>query len=269
MMNSTVFSTVRMIVQQRHLIWTLVVRDLKSRYAGSAMGLFWAVINPLILLAVFSFVFATIFKQRVASGGEQSFFLFMFCGLWPWIAFQEGVSRSSYAMIENAHFIKKVVFPSEVLVISTVLSSFVQLLIGFALFFALLIVSGQMGNVLYLTLLPVAFLLQLALTLGLGWALSSLTVFFRDIAQVVNALLMVWFYTTPIVYPESLVPAGFKFLLIVNPMHHLLSIYRALILGGRLPGPESVLYVVVIAGISFWLGSRLFGHLKGTFADLL
>ena len=262
-------STFQMIVRHRYLIRTLVLRDLKSRYVGSVMGLLWAVINPLILLAVFSFVFATIFKQRVASGGEESFFLFMFCGLWPWIAFQEGVSRSSLAMIDNAHFIKKVVFPSEVLVVSTVLSSFVQLVIGFALFFVLLIVSGQMGNVLYLTLLPVAFLLQLAFAIGLGWAVSSLTVFFRDIAEVVNALMMVWFYTTPIVYPASLVPPGFQFLLIANPMHHLLSIYRALILGARLPGPGSVVYVIVIAGGTFWLGSRLFGHLKGTFADLL
>lgn len=262
-------SSIQMIVRQRHLIRTLVMRDLKSRYIGSAMGLFWAVINPLILLAVFSFVFATIFKQRVASGGEESFFLFMFCGLWPWMAFQEGVSRSSMSMLDNAHFIKKVVFPSEVLVVSTVLSSFVQQVIGFALLFILLAFSGQMGNALYLTLLPVAFLLQLIFSVGLGWTLSSLTVFFRDVAQVANALLMVWFYTTPIVYPAKLVPAGFEFLLVANPMHHLLSIYRALILGGHLPELSSVAFVTVVAGGAFWLGSRLFDHLKGTFADLL
>jgi ABC-type polysaccharide/polyol phosphate export permease len=263
------FSTVQMIVSQRYLIQTLVMRDLKSRYIGSVMGLCWAVINPLVLLAVFTFVFATVFKQRVASGGEQSFFLFMFCGLWPWMAFQEGVSRSSVAMIENAHVIKKVVFPSEVLVVSTVLSSFAQQIIGFALFFVLLAFSGQLGNVLYLMLLPVAFLLQLIFAVGLGWALSSLTVFFRDVTQVVNALLMVWFYATPIVYTANLVPPRFQFLLTANPMHHLLGIYRALILGGHLPELGSVVYVAVVACGSFWLGSRLFGHLKGTFADLL
>jgi len=262
-------SSVQMIVSQRRLIQTLVMRDIKSRYIGSAIGLFWAVINPLILLAVFSFVFAIIFKQRVASGGEQSFFLFMFCGLWPWFAFQEGVSRSSMAMIENAHFIKKVVFPSEVLVVSTVLSSFVQQAIGFAFLFILLAFSGQLGNVLYLMLLPAVFLLQFIFSVGLGWALSSLTVFFRDVAQVANALLMVWFYATPIVYPANLVPPRFQFLLTANPMHHLLGIYRALILSGHLPELGSVVYVAVVAGGSFWLGSRLFGHLKSTFADLL
>lgn len=262
-------ASAQMIVRQRHLIRTLVMRDLKSRYVGSAMGLFWAVINPLILLAVFSFVFATIFKQRVASGGEESFFLFMFCGLWPWMAFQEGVSRSSMSMLENAHFIKKVVFPSEVLVVSTVLSSFVQQVIGFVLLLALLAFSGQMSNALYLPLLPVAFLLQFIFTVGLGWTLACLTVFFRDVAQVANALLMVWFYTTPIVYPANLVPADFRFLLVANPMHHLLSIYRALILRGHLPELSSVVFVTVVAGSVFWLGSRLFDHLKGTFADLL
>lgn len=261
--------TLREIIRHRHLIRTLVVRDLKSRYVGSVMGLFWAVINPLILLAVFSFVFATIFKQRVAGGGEENFFLFMFCGLWPWFAFQEGVSRSSVSLMENANFIKKVVFPAEVLVVSTVLSSFVQQVIGFVFLFAILAFSGHMGNLLLLLLLPAAFLAQIAFSVGIGWALSSLTVFFRDVAQVANALLMVWFYTTPIVYPANLVPPGFKLLLVANPMHHLLSIYRALILGGHLPEWSSVAYVAVVAGATFWLGSRLFGSLKGTFADLL
>jgi ABC-type polysaccharide/polyol phosphate export permease len=126
-----------------------------------------------------------------------------------------------------------------------------------------------MGNALYLPLLPVAFLLQFIFTVGLGWTLASLTVFFRDVAQVANALLMVWFYTTPIVYPANLVPADFRFLLVANPMHHLLSIYRALILRGDLPELSSVIFVTVVAGSVFWLGSRLFDHLKGTFADLL
>jgi len=262
-------SILRLIKRHRHLILTLVLRDIKSRYVGSAMGFFWAVINPLIMLAVFSFVFATIFKQRVASGGEENFFLFMFCGLWPWFAFSEGVSRSSYSIIENAHIIKKVVFPSEILVIVTVLSSFVQQVIGFLLFFALLLVMGQLGNPLYLLLLPPVFALQLAFTVGLGWVLSSLTVFFRDVAQVTSALLLVWLYTTPIFYPAKLVPPAFRSLLTVNPMHHLLSIYRDLILGGRLPDPVGLLYVLVMAGGALWLGSRVFGHLKATFADLL
>jgi len=262
-------STFRMIAQNRHLILTLVLRDVKSRYVGSAMGLFWAVINPLIMLGVYFFVFATIFKLRVASGGEENFFLFMFCGLWPWFAFQEGISRSSTSMIDNAHVIKKVVFPSEIFVISTVLSSFVQQVIGFILLFGLLVIMGQMGNPLYLLLLPAVFALQLVFGVGLGWILSSVTVFFRDVTQLSNAILLVWFYTTPIVYPANLVPPTFRFLLVANPMHHLLSIYRALILGGRFPDPGSVLYVAVMAASAFWLGSRVFGHLKGTFVDLL
>ena len=263
------FFTFLLIKRHRHLIWTLVLRDVKSRYVGSAMGFFWAVINPLIMLGVFFFVFATIFKQRVASGGEGNFFLFMFCGLWPWFAFSEGVSRSSYSIIENAHFIKKVVFPSEVLVISTVLSSFVQQVIGFLLFFALLLAMGQLRNPLYLLLLPAVFVLQLAFTVGLGWLLSSLTVFVRDVAQVTGACLLVWLYMTPIFYPANLVPPGFHFVLVANPMHHLLSLYRSLILGGRLPDPVGVLYVGIMAAGAFWVGSRVFGHLKGTFADFL
>lgn len=259
----------RMIRRHHHLILTLAFRDLKSRYVGSAMGFFWAVINPLILIIVFSYVFTTIFKQRTGATGEEHFFLFMFCGLWPWLAFQEGVSRSSYSVIENAHFIKKVVFPSEVLVISTVLSSFVQQVIGFILFFGFLLAMGQMGNPLYLLLLPPVFFLQLAFSVGLGWVLSALTVFFRDVAQVSNALLMVWFYMTPIVYPASLVPSSLHSLLTLNPMHHLFSMYRSLILVGRLPDPMGALYVVAITAAALWAGSSVFGHLKMTFADLL
>ncbi len=259
----------RMIRRHHHLILTLVFRDLKSRYVGSAMGFFWAVINPLIVLIVFSYVFTTIFKQRAGAAGEENFFLFMFCGLWPWLGFQEGVSRSSYSVIENANFVKMVVFPSEVLVISTVLSSFVQQVIGFILFIAFLLAKGQLGNPLYLLLLPPVFLLQLTFSVGLGWVLAALTVFFRDVAQVSNALLMVWFYVTPIVYPASMVPSSLHLLLTVNPMHHLLSMYRSLILGGRLPDPMGALYVVAISAAALWAGSNVFGHLKMTFADLL
>jgi ABC-type polysaccharide/polyol phosphate export permease len=262
-------STVRLFKRHYHLTLILVLRDIKSRYVGSAMGFFWAVINPLILLCVFTFVFSTIFKQRVGVGGEENFFLFMFCGLWPWFAFSEGVSRSSYAIIENAHIIKKVVFPSEILVIATVLSSFVQQVIGFLLFFALLLVMGQLRNPLYLLLLPAVFVLQLAFSVGLGWLLSSLTVFVRDVAQVTSACLLVWLYMTPIFYTANLVPPAFRFLLVANPMHHLLSIYRSLILGGHLPDLAGVLYVGLIATGALWLGSRVFGHLKATFADLL
>lgn len=268
-MKHGMLSTFLLIKRHRHLIWTLVLRDIKSRYVGSAMGFFWAVINPLIMLGVFTFVFATIFRQRVGSGGEENFFAFMFCGLWPWFAFSEGVSRSSYAIIENAHIIKKVVFPSEVFVVTTVLSSFVQQVIGFVLFFGLLSVMGQLKNPLYLLLLPAVFAVQLAFAIGIGWLLSSLTVFVRDVAQITSAFLLVWLYVTPIFYPEKLVPSAFHFILVVNPMHHLLSIYRSLILGGRLPEPMGVVYVVVIAWAALWLGSRVFGHLKATFADLL
>jgi lipopolysaccharide transport system permease protein len=262
-------SIVRLIKRHHHLILTLVQRDIKSRYIGSAMGFFWAVINPLIMLGVFTFVFSTIFKQRVGAGGEENFFLFMFCGLWPWFAFSEGVSRSSGVIIENAHMIKKVVFPSEILVITAVLSSFVQQVIGFILFFALLLVMGQLRNPLYLLLLPPVFALQLAFAVGIGWVLSSVTVFVRDVAQITSAFLLVWLYMTPIFYPANLVPPAFHALLTVNPMHHLLNIYRALILGGRLPDPMGLLYVIVITGGVLWLGSRVFGHLKTTFADLL
>jgi len=202
----------------RHLflLKELVKRDFKGRYAGSVLGFVWSFVQPLWLLLLFSFVFATVMKIRLTGETTDNFGLFLFAGLLPWMAIQEGVMRGSSAITDNAELVKKLTFPSQVLVLAVVLAAVLHELIGLAVYIVVLAVMGQL-SVATLPLLLVALPLQLALTLGLGLMLSATNVFFRDVVQVLGMVMNGWFYFTPIVYPLDLVPDRFVPWIELNP----------------------------------------------------
>ena len=248
----------------------MIRRDIRSRYIGSTLGFFWSIINPILMLLIFTFLFSVIFKIRIGDyGKERGFVEFLICGFLPWIAFSEASLRSTGVIIENANLVKKLKFPSELFVVSTVLSSFLLQLIGFGLFIVALIFLGKIDSFLYLFLLPLGFVLQILFTIGIGLILSCVNVFFRDVAQIVNSLFMIWLYISPVMYPLSMVPEKYRIFLMVNPMTHLLEIYRTLILRQELPNWVSVVYVGGLAILLLWLGQVFFLKLKTVFDDYL
>jgi ABC-type polysaccharide/polyol phosphate export permease len=257
------------LLAHRRLIWEFTRRDLRARFAGSAMGLFWSVVQPLLTLGVFLFLFAVVLDVRVPpTEGRAPFALFLVTGMLPWLAFQETLLRAGHVVLDNAQLVKKTRFPAKVLPVYLVLSSLVLEAVGLLILGGALVLLGP-GVTARALLLPVVVALQLALTLGLAWAVAGLAVYVRDLPHLTGAVLTVWLYLTPIVYPESLLPGGLRSLLAWNPFRHVVVGYRALLLEGRWPSPESLLYLAVVAAVVVWAGSRLFDRLAPTFSDVI
>lgn len=255
--------------RHRALIWSFVKRDLLARYKGSAVGLFWSVIHPLIMLGLYTFVFSNIMKVRVgASEGTEQFALYLFCGLLPWNAFAEGLNRSTGVILENANLIKRAVFPSEILPVYPVIAGIVTELIGFAILVAALLLTGHPIRPAVL-LLPVILLLQVVLTTGLAWIIAGTTVFVRDLGQILGVMLTLGIFLTPIFYPPSVVPQGMRIFLAVNPMYAMVEAYRSLILKGQFPAWGSVALLASIGMVVFLVGYRVFTRMQPAFADVL
>lgn len=260
-----------LLVLRRHgsLIGNFVKRDLQARYKGSAIGLFWSVIHPLIMLALYTFVFSTILKLRVgAEEGTRNFAVYLFCGMLPWNAFAEALSRSSGVVLEHANLIKRTVFPAEVLPVYLVLSGIINELIGLAILFAALLLTGHHLSPLVLAL-PAVMLLQITFTVGLAWIVAGTTVFIRDLGQILGVALTLWIFLTPIFYPPSLMPEQWRFLLNLNPIYGLVEAYRSLILLGRPPAWPSLSVLGACALTAFLIGHRVFVRMQPAFADVI
>jgi len=258
----------RMLVIRRHVIATLTRRDLRGRYASSVLGLSWAVIQPLALLLLFTFVFSVVLRIRLGwSSSAYLFAAYVFCGMLPWIALQEGLTRSSSVILENVPLIKKVIFPSEILPVSVVVSALVLEMIGLSVFVLLLSLFHRVPTP-ALLVLPVIIGFQLMFTLGIGWVLASLTVFLRDVTQLLGLGMTFWMFITPIFYPPEMVPPGFAFLLLVNPMWYVVSAYRRVLLEGALPDLSQFAVFAGIAFVVFVAGGWFFRRSSPAFADV-
>lgn len=220
--------------RQRELTWQLARRDILGRYRSSWLGLLWSVITPLAQLAIYTFVFAVVFQTRWGTEGlpeSKAFFaLTMFCGMLTFNLFAEVAGRAPGLMIDNANYVKRVVFPLEVFVVSALLTATFNLLVGLVVFFVFsFIVLGAPG--LHVFWLPVVLVPLWLLAAGVAWVLASLGVFARDIGHVVGLLLQVLFFTTPIFYSIERVPPAFQPLLRINPLTPVVENARRVLLG--------------------------------------
>lgn len=250
------------------LLKEFVRRDFEGRYAGSVLGFLWSLLQPAWQLLLFTFVFSTVLKISLLGERTENFGIFLFCGLMPWLAFHEGVSRSSTAITENANLVKKIQFPAEILVLTVVLGGVVHQLIASALFFAVLVAMGEL-HLVGLPLMIPALLIQITFTVGLGLFAATANTFFRDVGQLLGMGLMGWFYFTPIVYPLDQVPEDFQGYLLANPMTALVELYREAFLGGNLGEVRGLPWLIATAGLSFVAGLWLFRRMKPQFPDEL
>lgn len=264
-------SMVTHLVRNRYLLYNLVRRELSSRFVGSMAGWFWALVHPVILLVVYTTVFVYILQVRLGPEVRQNFAEFLYCGLWAWIAFQEGLNGSVQSIVGNAHLVKRMAFPIEILAPSAVFSALALQGMGFSLFFAYLLLFGKIPwtGVFHLPWVLIPLTLQVLFTLGLGWLCAAVQVFIRDTAQVVTAAVTVWFFLTPVIYPMDLVPVGFQKVLVLNPWTHLVSMYRGAVFEGKIPWDGGFAYLMACSVLVYWAGYKVFQKLKGEFADAL
>ena len=244
-----------------------MARELKARYRGSVLGFFWSFINPLLLLLIYTFVF-TIVMPGARGAGVEPFALFLFCGILPWTWFSSSLLESSNVLIAGGNLIKKVLFPAEVLPIVTVLAGLMHFAFGLPILAAFLVYYRTPVAPADLLWFPVIVLVQLLLTTGLALLVAALTVHFRDVRDLLQNLLVVWFFATPIIYPLWRAPENVRRLLNLNPFTHLAVSYQEVLFR---PGPFSewprLLAVGGIAVAVFAFGYFVFDRLRDTLAE--
>ena len=254
---------------RRELLRSFVGRDITRKYKGTIMGLFWNVINPLVMLAIYTFIFSVIFKAKWGTNDSTGMYaLYLFSGMVPWLAFQESISRSTGIIMNHHNLVKKTVFPLELLPSYLVISSLVTEC------FSLIILLGTTLFVLkhlsvYLVFLPLLLLLQIMFAMGLACFFASICVFFRDVAHFVNLMLLAWMFLTPIMYPATLIPERLRFLVWMNPMALLISMFRNVVLEGSPPALWKLGAFSAWAVVTFCAGLFFFKKTKWEFADVI
>jgi len=253
----------------RWLFLNLLLREIKNRYVGSLSGIFSMIFNPLALLAIYAFVFATILRIKFPALAEHNFTVFLALALWPWLAFQEGTQRGTVSVQSNGSLVKKVAFPHELLVYSAVTATYIVHLVGFLLVLLALVLFGSAINLLALPLVISILGVQFLFTLGLALALAAMQVLLKDTGQYLSPVFMIWFYATPILYPASLVPASMQQVIMLNPMAYFTGRIRDLLLYKNCQ--FGLVDAAEIAGaVLFLLLARLFfNRLSPHFEDFL
>lgn len=251
------------------MLKAMTMRDLKTAYIGSAFGFSWAVLNPLAQVALYGIVFGVFFKSMPDPVYRtDSFFLFLICGILPWQFFAQAVNASVPVITANRNLVKKAVgFPSELLPIVTVAGNIVSHLIAMALLIIFLVFTGNLTPYALLTFVYLFFAVIFAV--GLGWMLSSVQVFLRDVQQLMSVVMMVWLFLTPIFYSASIVPPRYLFVLKLNPMYEVVEGYRLALLGGTMLPPADFAYLAITSVATLAVGGVFFRKLKPWFAEVL
>jgi lipopolysaccharide transport system permease protein len=255
--------------RNRGLIRAMVRRDILGRYRGSFGGAFWTVINPLLLMLTYFFVFGVVLRSRFGQDQSRSgFALYFLAGMLPWLAFSEAAGRSAGVMLEHRNFVKKLVFAVETLPVNLVAAGLVSELFAVALFcvFLLVVRGGVPPSVLWL---PVLLIPQVLFTAGVSWFLAALGVFVRDLGQVMGFALTIWFFVTPICYPETSLPPAATVLLSKNPIYVLVRGYREIFLENQPPAFGPLWKLWLLSAVVFVLGHAWFYKLRKSFADMI
>jgi lipopolysaccharide transport system permease protein len=260
----------------RDLIANLVARDLKVRYKNSLLGILWSLLNPLLMMLVFTFVFQTL----AGSSDLPAYPAFILSGVLAWNLFSASVTGATNSIVGNAHLIKKVYFPREVLPISVVLSNLVNYLLALPVYFVLALALGRSltGWVLFL---PAVILVQLTFTLGISFILTTANVFYRDTQIVMEVVLLAWFFLTPVFYPiMQVAPQGVRigglilssfdaqrWLRILNPMASIIASYRDVLYWGVRPGLDFFVRTAATAFIFLVVGYFIFLRFSPVFGE--
>lgn len=259
-------SDIKELYKYRELIFALAEREIKSRYKQSVIGLAWAIIQPLSLMLIFTFVFGKVVKVEESN---TNYSILVYSALLPWNFFSRSISYATNSLVSNRLLVTKVYFPKEVLPISLIMANIIDFLIGF-IFLILLMIYYQVGlsfNLLYL--IPL-FILQLFFTLGVSLFLSSLNVFYRDISSALPLVIQVWMYGCPIIYSTNIIPEKYiDYYMIVNPLSPIIEGYKNVIVKSLSP---NILYLSISAILTVLLNVLVYNNFKKSeksFADII
>ncbi len=250
-----------------NLLIYFLKKDIKTKYAGSGLGLLWAFLLPLFQVLLFWFVFSIIMKARPYGSSQIPYIYFLLSSFFFWLAFAEGLGRSTFIIVENAEIVKKVSFPHVILPLTATLSSYIHNLIGFVIFIVFYIATTTFHPLLFL-IIPV-LLFQIAFSAGLGMIFSSLVPYMRDLSQVIGYVLQGMFFLSPVMYSIDSLPQKFRMIILLNPITYFATAYQNIILLQRPPAPSHVVIIISLAFFAMTAGFFVFRKLKDGFADVL
>jgi lipopolysaccharide transport system permease protein len=252
-------------ISHRELLYFLVWRDLKVRYRQTFLGVFWVVLQPLLMMGIYSVIFGSFVRLP---HGNYPYALFVLAGLIPWTFISNAVSDSGNSLLANAHLISKVYFPRLYLPAARVLVLLVDCTISTTLLCIIAFYFGIRFTPLFLLLLPLAFLLCISVVLGAGALLSALNVKYRDFHYIIPYALQVLMFCTPVIYPAEVIPARFRWIIDLNPLTGIVEIYRAAFLGGALR-PAMLAYSIISSLLLLFAGVIYFDNVEHRFADII
>lgn len=258
-----VVENTKLLWEYRELLWELANREITQRYKQSVLGYAWVILNPLFQLVVMSFVFDIVL--RVPSLGVP-FILFLAAALLPWNLFTQSLTSATNVLVTNKNLITKIYFPREILVYSTIMSKMVDffysciVLIFFLIFFRVSVTTTILW-------IPFIFVIQLLLMAGISLIVAALNLFYRDIQYLLNLVLLLWMYLTPVMYPIEMIPAQFRFVMSLNPMAVIVNAYRQVLLSGKDPNLVSLGIAAAVSLFIFGIGFTMFKKMEGEFAD--
>jgi len=258
------------LVRSRRYILANAVQDFLHKYTGTAMGLLWNAIHPIMMVVVFSMVFTFIIPARFSMAGIQdvSFVVFLCSGLLPWLSFVDGLNRATSCFVDNASYLRKLPIPEEVFLAKTVVGS--SILLGINLL-ALVITALGFGLVPSVTWLfvPLTGALMMLLAFGLGALLGTVNVFVRDVSQIVTITTQLWMWLTPVVYSSQAMPAGLWSLQYANPIFPFIELIREQFLFGRIGAPQLWLLALMWATVALVAGTSMLKHFRSELRDVL
>lgn len=243
------------------MIYNLVARDLKVKYKGSTLGFLWSLLNPLLMLVVYTVAFKYVIKLRV-----PNFTIFLFSALLPWTFLSSALSMGVTSISENSNLVKKVYFPREVLPLSIVLVNLFHFVLTFVVLIPALLFFKVTIGFSFLFLVVIIFF-QSLFVMGLTFIAAAMNVYYRDVKHFLEVLLQLWFWVTPIIWAIDMIPEKFRDYAYLNPFTSYVKAYRDIILDNRLPGPLTLTLVAALGIAVFFLGELLFQKKQRRFAE--
>jgi lipopolysaccharide transport system permease protein len=258
------------LIVNRRLIYTLTKREVISRYRGSVLGLLWSFFTPVLMLVVYTFVFSVVFQAKWSEGqtSKSAFALVLFSGLIIFNLFSECINRAPTAIIVNSNYVKKVIFPLEILPWVNLFAALFHFAVSCVVWIAFYIFEVGMPH-LTILLMPFIMLPLILMIMGLSWFLASLGVYLRDVSQLVGIITMVLMFLSPIFFPTSALPESVRPLLLLNPLAHFIEQTRDVMYWGRIPELKPWLTGLIVNAVIAWAGFLWFQKTRKGFADVI
>ena len=265
-----ILGNLQVFYKQHHLIWQMTKREVVGRYRGSALGILWSFFNPVFMLTIYTFVFSIVFKAKwdIGSDSKTEFAMILFAGLIVFNMFSETVSRSPSLILSNVNYVKKVVFPLEILPIVSILSSCFHMLVSIGVLMLFRLITGS-GFSITTLLLPIVIAPLLLFSLGVAWALAAIGVYLRDLSQLIGMAMTALMFVSPIFFPVTALPEKYRIFVYLNPLSFIIEQGREVLIFSHLPDIGGLAIYLCFSILVALIGFAFFQKMRKGFADVL